>query len=92
MVWTFCIITYFKLRVNQNPISEACKQLTIITYFKLRVNQNVYVALGLYSPIITYFKLRVNQNVFMYISPNSIFICANFAEIFEIFSAFVSKK
>ena len=34
------IITYFKLRVNQNTTSPRFSNSLIITYFKLRVNQN----------------------------------------------------
>ena len=35
------IITYFKLRVNQNGQVPLDNGVPIITYFKLRVNQNV---------------------------------------------------
>ena len=34
------IITYFKLRENQNMAKAAVQGLIIITYFKLRENQN----------------------------------------------------
>ena len=57
-----CIITYFKLRVNQNFASNTFEIFLIITYFKLRVNQNFYENGTKTVDIITYFKLRVNQN------------------------------
>ena len=34
------IITYFKLRENQNTITQKVFPTVIITYFKLRENQN----------------------------------------------------
>ena len=56
------IITYFKLRENQNnPSSLICPHF-IITYFKLRENQNVLRNRLVFACIITYFKLRENQN------------------------------
>ena len=57
------IITYFKLRVNQNTNGVILQWGFIIIYFKLRVNQNKLLHLTMYVQIITYFKLRVNQNL-----------------------------
>ena len=37
------IITYFKLRVNQNCAQRGLHNVLIITYFKLRVNQNKHL-------------------------------------------------
>ena len=56
------IITYFKLRVNQNDNLVTKYSSNIITYFNLRVNQNDNLVTKYSSNIITYFKLRVNQN------------------------------
>ena len=38
------IITYFKLRVNQNRGVSVTAACLIITYFKLRVNQNAWAS------------------------------------------------
>ncbi len=56
------IITYFKLRENQNVEAPSTTNLYIITYFKLRENQNAELFCNLAKSIITYFKLRENQN------------------------------
>ena len=56
------IITYFKLRENQNGQRTTKILKHIITYFKLRENQNRILTLTLHLLIITYFKLRENQN------------------------------
>ena len=60
--FVYPIITYFKLRVNQNSHNLRFLNTSIITYFKLRVNQNACGIIYIEGNIITYFKLRVNQN------------------------------
>ena len=62
MNFTFIIITYLKLRENQNPIPPPNAFSTIITYLKLRENQNIKHGENMSNNIITYLKLRENQN------------------------------
>ena len=45
--FVFLIITYFKLRENQNRPEEELTNSEIITYFKLRENQNLGIIIKL---------------------------------------------
>ena len=56
------IITYLKLRENQNLLNICYFLLLIITYLKLRENQNQVQIGDFVLSIITYLKLRENQN------------------------------
>ncbi len=60
------IITYLKLRENQNSFSPYGNLAVIITYLKLRENQNKLAENTAKKYIITYLKLRENQNCTRY--------------------------